>query len=239
MIACNRGRQNLHAWDDTTRFEAPDRLVDGRPFLVPAPSDDAPGASVALCLTPKAASTTIKRHVLQSLAERGVPLQADWKRCPHGQPAFRGLNATPVTSLMVVRHPLARLASAYDEVVRRGFWHRLPQVVPNATFAQVVYALSRAPPRQINAHFRPLWLTCGLVGGRRYAQTLKYEQWDALAEVLRRDVAPGLPRLAFSRDPRASDTRSRALYATPELVSLSNQWARTDLRLFGYAPLRL
>ena len=234
-IPCNHGHKNLHAWDQTTQFELPTRLVDGRPFLVPVPQPlEGANASVSLCLTAKAASTSIKLHVLQDLAARGVPLESDWRACPHGHPAFRGLDPAPVTSLMVVRHPSLRLASAYDEIRRRGFWHRLSGVVPpNASFAKLVDALERTPPRRLNAHLRPMWLTCGLFGGRRYAHVLKYERWSELAKALRTHVAPSQPPLEF----RAAGAlaRANALY-TPKLAKRVNAWARTDLALFGYAP---
>jgi hypothetical protein len=240
MIPCNRNRVNIRAWDETTRYEAPGRLVDGRPLFVPAPRADGgvgarvANASVLLCLTPKGASTAIKRHVLQELSARGVPLAPDWRDCPHGHAAFRGLSPSPTTSLVVVRHPLHRLASAYCEIRERGFWHRLRGVVPpNASFGQLVHALERVPPRRLNAHIRPMWLTCGLLGGRRYEHVLRYEEWPALARALQRLVAPSQPLLEF----RTIDAlaRANALY-TPALATMANAWARTDSALFGYAP---
>ena len=229
---------NLRAWDETTLYEAPSRIVDGRPFSVPAPparrDDAATNASVLLCLTPKAASTAIKRLVLAELAARGVPLQRDWRECPHGHPSFRGLPSPPVTSLMVVRHPLLRLASAYEEIRMRGFWHRLAGVVaPNATFAQLVSALARVSPRRLNAHLRPLWLTCGLVGGRRYEHVLRFEDWPTLARAVQRFVAPSQPLLEYRET--GALARANALY-TRDLASRVNSWARLDLNLFGYVP---
>ena len=204
--------------------------MDNRPFLVPDPHNAT--ASVALCLCTKTASTSIKRHVLSSLDRRGIPLESDWHTCPHGHPALRGL-PTPQHAFIVVRNPLLRLASGYEEVARRSFWHRLPQVPPNASFARVVHAVARTPPSELNPHFRPQWLMCGLVGGRRYTEILKYEDWNHLMRVLTRHVTTNIPPLPF-RDTGAL-ARADRLY-TRELAEVANRWAHTDLDLFGYEP---
>ena len=185
-----------------------------------------------LCMqVTKCASSEIKRYVFGALARRGVALQDDWMACPHNQPAFHDLSP-PTRGYMLVRHPLLRLLSGYEEVRKRVFWHRLPQVAPNASFERVVHALSRAPPQELNAHFRPMWATCGLKMGRRYT-LLRVEEWSKMAHTLQTHFAPNQPALRF-RDSGVL-LRANSLY-THELAEVANRWARLDLTMFGYKP---
>jgi len=223
MVPCHHDRKNLPVRE---------RIVDNLPFLVPQ-SRTGNATVAALCLTTKAASTSILRHVLGSAERRGIPLEARWFECPHGHGVIaHGLAPPRTLSFMVVRHPLFRLMSAYEEVRAKGLWHRLPRAQPNVSFAHAVHQLVNTPPKQVNVHFRALWATCGLMSGRRY-DILRYENWGRLSRVLALHFAPNQPLLAF----HDTDALARAnqLY-THELAALANRWTRVDFAMFGYAP---
>ena len=177
---CNRRHRNQHQYDSTLDASLPDLMVDARPFVLPTVLAN---VSVTLCLVPKAASTSIKRWLFGTLRARGHAFAPDMWECAHSQPALRGL-PEPTASLMVVRHPAMRLASAWLEIRARNFaWRLPPHVAPNASFAETVHALVRTPPMQINPHLRPLLYTCGILSGRRY-RVLRYEEWPRLAATL-------------------------------------------------------
>ena len=219
-------------WDDTTRYESLPFFVDGRFAALPsAPSGRK--RSIGLCLLPKAASSRIKRYLFHAFESRGIAVGPDYDDCPHRQRLPLVL-APPTTAYLLVRHPLHRLASAWREIIRRGFWHRLPARVaaPNVSFAVALRAIMGAPPMALNLHVRPLFHMCGLLGGRRY-QLLHYEDWNDTTRTLQAHFAPTLPPLQF----RASGTLARAhhLY-TRDLARSANDWGEADLFLGQYAP---
>ena len=231
---CNRRHPNQHQWSRTLDASLPDLMVDSRPFVLPTVLAN---VSVTLCLVPKAASTSIKRWLFGTLRARGYAFAPDSWECAHPQPALRGL-PEPTASLMVVRHPAMRLASAWLEIRARNFaWRLPPHVAPNASFAETVHALVRTPPMQINPHLRPLLYTCGILSGRRY-RVLRYEEWPRLAATLAGHFAPSpaAPPLAFRGSTTTHEHASR-LY-TPALAQRVSTWAAADVRLFGYLPWR-
>ena len=235
MTRCAHSAAWQPHWDDTTRYEALPYFVDGRFAALPAaqPRGRSP-AAVGICVLPKAASSRIKRHLFHALASRGIAIGADWNECPHRQRLPPVLTAPTVAFLIVVRHPLMRLASAWREIIRRGFWHRLPPRVatPNATFAVALRAIMATPPMALNLHLRPLLHMCGLLGGRRYS-ILWYEDWNETARTLQAHLAPDQPPLQY----RASHTLAHAhhLYSR-DLARAANAWAEADLALGQYAP---
>lgn len=241
MAHCTHSAAWRPHWDETTRHEALHFFADGRfaalPSVPPVPSvhngSRNSSTSVGLCLLPKAASSRIKRYVFAALDRRGVAVGANWNECPHRQRLPPVLTA-PTTAYLVVRHPLMRLASAWREIARRGFWHRLPHAArrPNATFALALRAIIATPPMVLNLHLRPLMHMCGLLGGRRYT-LLYYEDWNTTVRTLQAHFAPDQPRLEY----RASHTLAHAhhLYSR-DLARAANAWAEADLGLGQYAP---
>lgn len=221
-------------WDDTTAFASVPFWADGRFAALPSVARGPQNASIGLCLLPKAASSRVKRYVFAALERRGVVVGPDWRECPHKQwlpPAI----APSATAYLIARHPLMRLASAWREITRRGFWHRLPPSVarrPNVTFAVALRAIMATPPMALDLHLRPLLHMCGILGGRRYT-ILHFENWNATTRTLQTHFAPHLPPIRY----RASHTLAHAhhLY-TRALAGLANRWAEADLLLGGYAP---
>ena len=219
------------SFDDTTAFSSPPIWVDGRYAALPSVRG-AQNASVGLCLLPKAASSRVKRYVWASLERRGFSIGLDYEDCPHRQPLIAGL-AWPSKAFLIVRHPLLRLASAWREIQRRSFWHRLPRAVarPNTTFGAALRAImATRDPSVLNLHLRPALFQCGILAGRRY-RILHYEDWEGLTSVLAAHFAPTLPRLQY----RASGTLERAhgLYSR-DLARAVNRWAEPDLTLASY-----
>lgn len=212
-------------WELTTLATVPTHYVDARFTVWPTKR---PNTSVGLCLLPKAGSSTLKRALFAALVRQRVPVRPDFDVCPHRQPAVANL-ATPARAYIFVRHPSTRLASAYREVARRGLWHRLPTQQPNTSFAAAVHSIVRAPdPMRLNLHFRPVLHTCGLLEGKTYT-VLRYEDWDGLVAVLKRDFA--LRDVQY----RASGTEQRAhrMY-TRALAQTVNEWSQLDRLLLGY-----
>ena len=232
MARCAHSTAWQPRWDDTTRYESLPYFVDGRFAALPSAP---PGRkrSIGLCLLPKAASSRIKRYLFHALASRGIAIGSDYHECPHRQRLPPVLTA-PTVAFLIVRHPLMRLASAWREIIRRGFWHRLPAraAAPNVSFAVALRAIMGTPPMALNLHLRPLFHMCGLLGGRRY-QLLHYEDWNDTTRTLQAHFAPALPPLQY----RASGTLARAhhLY-TRDLARAANEWAEADLYLGQYAP---
>lgn len=230
---CTRAASDVRLWSDTTNASFAHRWVDNRPFLLPDPTDH--NASLSICVVTKTASTATKRLLLAQIASTGVVLEHDWRRCPHGHLAFPGLSPSPSESIMVVRHPLHRLASAYHEIVRARFWHRLlPLAPPNATFDRLVHALVRTRDLLVpNPHYRPLVATCGLMRGMTYTTLLRFEDPVGMANALRRHLAPSQPKLKL-RPMNVSMTRARRLYSSVALARMTNRYYKQDLFAFGY-----
>lgn len=237
---CTRAASDVRLWTDTANATFASRWADNRPFLLPDPATNAhtESASVALCLVTKTASTAVKRMLLAEIyaTRRSRVHEHDWRRCPHGIAAFPRLSPVPSRSILVVRHPLHRLASAYAEIHREHLWHRLlPLVPPNASFERLVHALVRThDPMTVNPHYRPLVATCGLMAGRTYDVVLRYEDTKRMTETLHRFLAPSQPKLVLRTSQRAME-RARRLYSEP-LARLMNRCARLDLRMLGYRP---
>lgn len=219
------------SFDQTDAYESPPLWVDGR--FVAMPSVRGPqNASVGLCLLPKAASSRLKMYVFAALEMRGYPVGPDWNACPHRQ-RLPPVVAPPATAYLIVRHPLMRLASAWREITRRGFWHRLPRAVarrPNVTFELALRAIMATPPMALDLHLRPLLHMCGILGGRRYT-ILHYENWNATTRTLQAHFAPTLPPLRY----RASGTLPRAhhLYSR-SLAREANRFFEGDLVVGQY-----
>ena len=230
--ACVHSARWRPNWDDTTSYEALPYWVDGRFAALPSVRG-AQNASVGLCVLPKVASSRIKRFVWTALKRRGFVVGPDADRCPHRQPLIGNL-APPSATYLILRHPLMRVVSAWREIQRRAFWHRLPRAVarPNTTFGAALRAImATRDPAALNLHLRPIIFNCGILNGRRY-RILRYEQWDETTRVLQAHFAPHQPPMQY----RASGTFARAhnLFSRA-LAQSANAWAEADLWLGGYA----
>lgn len=153
-------------------------LDDSVPFLYRL---DSKPRWAYLCLIPKAGSTAWKGVLIRGLTEQGFRMDTSpWNehgtvepgvRWEHGQPLPYNIPrlhwGAPVARLMIVRHPLARLLSAYLGKVAsgriRGGWSN-ESGFPG--FARYIMAVPRAS--SLDPHFRLQVDQCGVRNGLRY-----------------------------------------------------------------------
>lgn len=138
-------------------------LVDSEPFLYRI---DSKPRWALMCLPTKAGSTMWKRALTRGLLEQGLPM-VDEPGKWNGQDLPYSVNARDillykVPRIMFVRHPLARLLSAYLGKATTGVlnvtgWKR------SSGFSGFVKAItSTTDPAKLDAHFRLQVDQCGI-----------------------------------------------------------------------------
>lgn len=244
MVNCSNQGSIWVFQTPTTNFKLPARIVDSRPFLVPRAdaeplnsSTNQTVASLMICLVPKAASTSIKRWLWQTLEMRGIPICSTWRTTIHNIPVL-SLPMRPTNAFMVVRHPALRLASAWFEIERKNFWFRLPGLSAtrrvNFSFEHTLRRMITTHPGELNEHLRPMIYMCGLVGGRGY-NVLKLEELDTWGGKLALLVGAPDP-LTEKLLVHASTSAVARLYSTPEIVRLVDIFTAADRNFFKYEP---
>ena len=162
-------------------------FVDSTPFLYRI--DNKPKWAL-ICLPPKAGSSLWKRALTRGLIEQGFSLLDEpgrWnaQALPYNVSA-RDVMLTKAPRLMLVRHPLSRLLSAYLGKAQRGFinvsgWDR------SSGFRGFVNAVTAANRSELDGHFKLQTDQCGIPAlreanatqqiGYRYLQVEEMGHW--------------------------------------------------------------
>lgn len=155
-------------------------MVDGTPFLYRI---DSKPRFALLCLVPKAGSSMWLRALTRGLIEQGLPVQEGSGKW-HGQAlpyntSARDVEISKIPRYMIVRHPVARLLSAYLGKANRPELKGLPGLPDgwdttnrNVSFRGFVDALLRTNSSRLDAHFRPQVEQCG-ISALRQANAVK------------------------------------------------------------------
>lgn len=186
------------------------------PVAVQLPDADAP---TVLCIPPKAGSTLWTLAMARALAraefelsgtahERKSSAACDVPCLPvRGALWQHGMKATPtllndsrVARVLITRNPFDRLLSAFlEKEVGGGLFSGSRAPGTAGGFAAFVANLSALPVGQLNMHFKPQHLLCGLPQGFRYDYVLPLEEMDSwyapLAVLLGLDTAAQDARL--------------------------------------------
>jgi Sulfotransferase family len=181
-------------------------------------------AAVRYIEVPKCASTSIK---LALAASDGVDCRAyphacgQWRRCPG--------DFVPCEVFTFVRHPLARLQSAWREKVKTGKARKLGGSCPlplGASFADFVRWVTSHPARSVDKHWRPQTLLlavqppCDFIGR---IERLR-EDWAQLQD---RHGLPDLPHVNESPSVNVEPLDAATRLAIERFYS-------ADLEAFGY-----
>ena len=141
-------------------------LTDGSPFFYRIGAREAQPRWAVVCLIQKAGSTLWKAALLRGLALHGFDVNGT-EHMPsldavsfglvHNQPlpyATPSVYADSTPCVMLVRHPLSRLLSAYLGKVRTGRAGSLG-FARNASFREFAHTVMGTPARRLNPHILP------------------------------------------------------------------------------------
>ena len=137
-------------------------LHDGTPFLYRI---DSKPRWALICLAPKAGSSMWKRALVKGLLDQGLPMldaPGQW----HGQPLPYNTSAervalSKVTRIMIVRHPVPRLLSAY---LGKGLTNRINVSGWDRAqgFRGFVDAIIHTNRSDLDLHYAPQFDQCGI-----------------------------------------------------------------------------
>ena len=203
---------------------------DGVVMPVCPNSSQCPG----ICVSHKSGSTAFKLAMQKELASRGTRLRYySGCRTLHCSqfpwPAWRA----PERVIRIVRHPEARLLSAYLQ--RKHLIRRLPGVIfhPNASFDYVVRSVTSLPDLLVNPHLRRQGAMCARPPSVPQI-VLRLEEYSTWRVWLLKELGWSAHVLPVSPEAQVSSPARMAAYYTPELRGLVAQWAAADIRAFGY-----
>lgn len=181
-----------------------------------------------LYLAPRAASTSIKRTILESVNQ--------WDEHPHRNPYLRDREVLGETALnlwypvvAVVRHPIDRLKSVYRHLVCDQYWKSFERygITPGILWDEFIQRVISVDPDDTDIHLRPMsflfdqWqIDINLL--------IKYEQLTKQWEAVRRISGVNLPRLEHEN---ASCVQ---VEASDENNDLIRQYYAKDFELFDY-----
>ena len=221
-------------WDLPWNLSVPHRTNCAQDGVV-MPVCPNPANCPGVCVVPKGGSTAFKLGVQAELARTGTPLtyEPDCKKVHCARFPWPAWPA-PERVVRIVRHPLARMLSAYLDGKHLRHWPWQTAFAPNASFADVVRRVTALPDEHVDPHLRRQTAMCGAPPS--VPQTIlkleEYSTWRPwlLKELHWADDAP--PATPISQ---AATAARVAEFYTPELRTLVLKWAAPDLERFGYA----
>jgi len=231
---------NLSSW------QAVPRWYDGVPF--PLRHAARPDRLSTLCLQPKAGSTFFKQ-LLGTVLRPTVGGQCARMHCarlPYETPPQSLFAVAPI--FVIVRHPVARLLSAYLDpklhlLIREALGQQEPLTYRKAEFEALVQVLATTPPwrqNEINPHLKLQTQQCGwkAIGDRTRVLKLE-ERVEWLPRLM--DEWWGVPTSLLNLEPVRAQTTAEARvaeYYDAARLRRVEHWAAPDTRAFRYAPYK-
>ena len=160
-----------------------DVVRNGQPFAFRG----AHGRPVVLCLLPKVGSTTWKLALLSALHPRRhswlLERSPHQRRSVHKLPSFTSAKLRQAVRIVLVRNPYDRLLSAYlDKMVLQRKARLAPGgFEPGGSFESFLGNLTRLDPDEVDIHYRPMSLQCGMPA-LSYDYVLRVEEMAAWYE---------------------------------------------------------